>query len=323
MPRLHGSLRNELLAKAKEAALAAIRTYNDPTITFKSETYVVLMIIAWTYLLHSYYRSKRIDYRYSTGVGSRKRYDRTKRGSYKYWELERCLNDTECPVDGDTINNLRFLIKLRHEIEHQMTRALDSYLSGRYQACALNFNSYLKQLYGPLHGLDQQLSYAIQFLQLSNAQINGQDVGGSIPERLRAFVTEFDSALSHDEYNSDRFSFRLVFKRKLVNRPGQADRVVEFIDPDSEAAKQIDKQYWVKKEVERPKYRAKDVVTAVQAAGFPKFRMFPHHLDMWRAEDGKNPGKGYGVDVQGAWYWYQNWIDRCITLCGEQPERFG
>jgi len=95
------------------------------------------MIIAWTYLLHAYYRSKHVEYRYFKQGKKRKIYDRTKHGAYKYWELERCLNDAQSPIDKDTANNLRFLIGLRHEIEHQMTRLLDNYLSGRYQACAM------------------------------------------------------------------------------------------------------------------------------------------------------------------------------------------
>ena len=44
------------------------------------------------------------------------------------------------PIDKNTANNLKFLIGLRHEIEHQMTLSLDDYLSGRYQACILNYN---------------------------------------------------------------------------------------------------------------------------------------------------------------------------------------
>ena len=84
-----GSLRSELIRKSREAALSAIRTYNDPLIRFKSETYIVLMMIAWTYLLHAYYRSKKIDYRYFDQLQKRRRFHRTKRGAYKYWELER------------------------------------------------------------------------------------------------------------------------------------------------------------------------------------------------------------------------------------------
>lgn len=317
-----GSIKSELLSKAREAALSAIRIFNDPQVTFKSETYIVLMVIAWTYLLHAYYRSKGTEYRYFKQGPKRRIFSRTKHGAYKHWELERCLNYEGSPLDDGTVNNVRFLIGLRNEIEHQMTRSLDNYLSGRYQACALNFNHYIKKLFGKKCGIDDQLAYSIQFLQLSEEQIVGTTPEVKIPERLRAYIAEFDGALTHDEYNSERYSYRMIFKRKLVNRPGQADRVVEFIDPKSELAKQIDKEYWVKKEVERPKFRAKDVVAVVQAAGFDRFRVFSEHLYMWKAEDAKNSAKGYGVEVQGAWYWYQSWIDRCIKLCVAAGDRY-
>lgn len=317
-----GSIASELLEKSKEAALAAIGVYNAPGARFKSETYIVLMVIAWTYLLHAHYREVGVDYRYYEQGPKRKRFDRTKRGAYKYWELERCLSHDTCPIDKDTANNLRLLIGLRHEIEHQMTRLLDGYLSGRYQACAMNYNAYLKQLFGRKHGLDQQLSYSIQFLQLATEQLEHPIPEPDVPERLRTYISEFDDSLTHDEYNSERYSYRLLFKRKLVNRPGQADRVVEFIDPSSDAAKAIDKEYWVKKEVERPKYRAKDVVAAVRKAGFSTYRISPDHVNMWRGEDAKNPGKGYGVDVQGSWYWYQSWVERCLELCSAAGDKY-
>lgn len=310
-----GSLRKELIAKSREATLNAIRTFNDPQVTFKSESFIVLMVIAWTYLLHAYYRGKNIDYRYIKQNGERRIFDKTKSGAFKYWELERCLNDKANPVDKDASNNLRFLIGLRHEIEHQMTLSLDSYLSGRFQACAINYNDYAKKLFGKKYGIDSQVAYSIQFLQLSEEQLSGPLPEVKIPERLRSYITEFDGALSHEEYNSPRYSFRLLFKKKLVNRPGHADRVIEFIDPKSELAKAIDREYWVKKEVEKPKYRATDVVNEVKHAGFTKFRIQPDHLRFWRQEDAKNPAKGYGIEIQGAWYWYQSWVDRCIEIC--------
>jgi hypothetical protein len=317
-----GSFRRELVAKSREAALTAIRVFNDPQISFKSETFIVLMMIAWTYLLHAYYREKRIEYRYFKQGPKRRVFDRTKHGAHKHWELERCLNDGRSPIDRDTSNNLRFLIGLRHEIEHQMTRSLDAYLSGRYQACAFNYNDYVKKLFGKRFGIDQQLAYSIQFMELTEEQVAGPKPEATIPERLRAYLAEFDGALTHEEYNSPRYSYRLLFKRKLVNRPGQADRVVEFIDPQSDLAKAIDKEYWIKKEVERPKFRPTDVVNAVRKAGFSKFRVTPEHSAMWKAEDAKNPAKGYGVDVQGMWYWYQSWIDRCLELCKAAGDRY-
>ncbi|MGA2111722.1 MAG: DUF3644 domain-containing protein [Anaerolineales bacterium] len=320
--RTIGSVKSELVSKSREAALTAIGVFNNPQVSFKSETFIVVMVIAWTYLLHAYYRSKGIEYRYFRKGPKRRAFDRTKYGAFKYWELERCLNDNLCPIDEDTANNLKFLIGLRHEIEHQMTRSLDTFVSGRYQACVVNYNNYLKKLFGKSHGLDDRISYSIQLLDISELQIQGAGPEPAIPERIRRYMADFDGALDHDAYNSPRYSYRLLFKRKLVNRPGQADKVIEFIDPTSDAAKVIDKEYWVKKEVERPKYRAKDVAAAVRMAGFTRFRIQPEHVSFWKAEDAKNPSKGYGVDVQGSWYWYRNWIDRCIELCGSAGDKY-
>jgi histidinol phosphatase-like PHP family hydrolase len=315
------SIQSELLEKAKESALASVKIYNDPLIKFKSESFIVLMMIAWTYLLHSYYRRIKIDYRYFEQKGKRKKYDKTKRGAYKYWELERCLNEKKCPIDKDTANNLKFLIGLRHEIEHQMTLNLDDYLSGRYQACILNFNSYLKSFFGVQNGLDNNLNFSLQFIEFSEEQILGGKPETDIPQNLKAYIVDFDKNLAEEEYNSPRFSYSVLFSRKLVNRPGQANKVFEFIDPNSELAKTIDKEYWVKKEVEKTKYRAKSVVAAVKNAGFTKFRITEHTV-LWKNEDAKNEKKGYGVNIEGTWFWYNNWIEKCIELCSQEADKY-
>ena len=65
MTRTRGpSVKKELLFKSREAALNAIQTFNNPLTTFKTETFIVLMVIAWTYLLHAYYRQEGVEYRY-------------------------------------------------------------------------------------------------------------------------------------------------------------------------------------------------------------------------------------------------------------------
>ena len=62
--RIKGPIRHALLAKSREAALTAVQTYNNPLVKFKSETYIVLMTIAWTYLMHAYYAREDVDIRY-------------------------------------------------------------------------------------------------------------------------------------------------------------------------------------------------------------------------------------------------------------------
>lgn len=41
--------KHELLIKSREAMLAAVQIYNNPQITFKSEIFISMAIISWTY----------------------------------------------------------------------------------------------------------------------------------------------------------------------------------------------------------------------------------------------------------------------------------
>ncbi|MFC1972401.1 DUF3644 domain-containing protein [Chloroflexota bacterium] len=141
-----GSIQSELVTKSREAALNAVQSFNNPLTTFKTETFIVLMVIAWMYLLHAHYRGKGIDYRYYDKGNKRKKYHRTKSGAYKYWELERCLDDDNCPLEPAIKSNLRFLIGLRHEIEHHQSIELDHHCTGRYLACCLNYEKTITQI---------------------------------------------------------------------------------------------------------------------------------------------------------------------------------
>ena len=161
------SVKSELIAKARESMLCAVQIFNNPNIIFKSESFIVLSNIAWTYLLHAHYRGAKIDYKYYKRHGKKKKYDETKRGAHKYWELERCLEEVTSPIDKVTTSNLKFLIGLRHEIEHQMTTRIDDYLSARFQACCLNFNHYIKKLFGHDMGIDKYLSFSLQFSSIT------------------------------------------------------------------------------------------------------------------------------------------------------------
>ena len=55
---------DELLVKAREAMIAAVHIFNSAGLHFRAELFIVTSIIAWTYLLHAYYKREGIDYRY-------------------------------------------------------------------------------------------------------------------------------------------------------------------------------------------------------------------------------------------------------------------
>lgn len=306
------SERIELIKKSREAALSAVQIYNNPTTTFKTESFIVLFVIAWVYLLHAYYRSKKIDYRYYTQGNKRKKYA-TAGDGHKYWDLSQCIDNAECPLDKDTVNNLKFLIGLRNQIEHKKATGLDSYLSARYQACALNYNYYLKKLHGTKYSLDKQLALSLQFAELNHSQASViKDKEQKIPSHIRTFIADFDQNLSDDEIKSDRYSYRLLFTKVSAKRAGQADRVIEFLSPDDPMAKGIQKEYWIKEDREKPKYSASQVIEQIKKAGFSSFGMHQHTL-FWKEHNGKDPQKNYGTMVVKTWYWYQTWVDFVIS----------
>jgi len=311
------SVAEELIKKSRESALSAIQTYNNPLIRFKSETFIVLMVIAWTYLLHAYYRKKGVDYRYWTLVRGQKRYDRTRVGAYKNWELLRCLDCGDCPVDKDTANNLRFLIGIRNEIEHQMTSRIDSYIEARLQACCLNYNEYLMRLIGEKSRIDTLLPHSLQLSTLTKDQADTLRGHESLPRHIRMFIAGFDGSLSDEEFNSPRFAYRVYFVAKTANRRGQADEVIEFIDPKSPEAQTINHRYMLIKEVERPKYLAGAVVKIMRNKGFNQFNMHCH-TQLWKSMEAKEPGKGFGTLVGKTWYWYESWVVAVERHCSEQ-----
>lgn len=318
--RVH-SIQAELLEKSKEAALNAVQTFNNPLTTFKTETFIVLMVIGWTYLLHAYYRKEGIEYRYYTQGNKNRRFDRTKTGAFKYWELERCLNDDDCPLDGPTKANLRFLIGLRHEIEHHMPTGLDAHVSGRYLACCLNYETAITSLFGNENSLGASFGITLQFQDLL-ARPKPDDASDPLPANVTKYIAEFDEDLSDVEYQSPSFSYRIIFTRRLANHRGQADEAIEFIGGDSQLAEEIDKQYWVLKETERAKFGAKQIARMMQDEGFPRFTTYSH-TKLWQALDAKDPGKGYGAEVLGQWGWYQRWVDRVREECRTRPDLYG
>ena len=299
----------------------AVQTFNNPLTTFKTEAFIVMMTIGWTYPMHAHYRGKGVEYRYYTQVKQRCRFDRTKSGTFKFWELERCLSEQSCPLDGPTKANLRFLIGLRHEIEHHMSAGVDDYLGGRYLACCLNYETWITNLFGTDHSLDRSFGMTLQFRDLmANPQPDG--ASAALPSNIAKYIHEFDSDLSGDVFQSEQFSFRILFTRKIAKRLGQADRAIEFVPPDFALAEAIDRQYWVLKETERKKFGAKQIVKMMQDEGYPRFTQHSH-TQLWRRLDAQNPEKGYGAAVLGQWAWYEHWIDRVRKECADNSALYG
>ena len=316
-------MKNELLKKSLEAALNAVQSFNNPLTTFKTETFIVLMVIAWTYLLHAYYRSQRIEYKYYEQGLKRRKFKRDSEGRYRYWELKQCLKEEACPLDNPTKKNLLFLIGLRNEIEHHGSAGVDESLSSRYLACCLNYERYICELFGERYSLGTAAAFTLQFRDLTAVHVKKESVA-RLPSQVAKFIQKFEADLSDEEVNSTHYQCRLLFKPVSANREGQADAIIEFVRFDSEVAKEgnEDHQQVVLKDRERNKYRPTTIVKKMNEEGCPRFNI-QHHTKLWQKLDAKNPGKGYGKEIEKQWYWYDRWLEEVREHCHSNREKYG
>ena len=293
--------------------LSAVQIFNNPNIHFKSENFIILSNIAWMYLLHAFFRENKTEYRYFRQTGQRKKFDKTKKGAYKY--------DDSSPVDNVSKANLKFLIGLRHEIEHQMTTRIDEYLSARFQACCLNFNHYIRELFGEQYGIDKHLSFSLQFSSIKEEHANQLRKFTDLPQNISAYINDFDEKLSDDDYNDIKYSYRVLYIPKSVNHKGQADKVIEFIPANSPEAQGLNKEYVLVKEREKKKHLPSEIYDAMQAKGYSKFNAYQHSL-LWKEKDGKNPNKNFGTKVAKTWYWYDTWLEEVEKHCQQSGNKY-
>jgi hypothetical protein len=307
------------IKKAREAMLTAVQIYNNPQIDFKSELFIVTTVIAWTYLLHAFYRKKGIEYRQFQQAGKRRRFLKTRFGAVRRWGLEECLENKECPVNEIVRKNLLFLIGIRHEIEHQMTTRIDDQLSAKFQASALNFNAEIKKLFGEKYSLDAEQAFSIQFSGIDEESTKELLVQSDLPQHIRSFVVRFENEMSQAEYDDPRFSYRVAFVRKTSNSKTTADKVIRFVQPGTEVATEINKVFL--KETEKTKYRPSTIVKQMKAEGYTKFGM-TQHTDLWKSQDARNPKYQFGVQVEGSWFWYETWLTEVRKHCLDNAPRF-
>ncbi|MEE4538887.1 MAG: DUF3644 domain-containing protein, partial [Erythrobacter sp.] len=310
---------DELLIKAREAMIAAVHTFNSAGLTFRSELFIVTAVIAWTYLLHAWFKREGIDYRYTRNRGGRKVVEKTPAGADKYWELGQCLKHARCPIDRGAKDNLAFILELRHEIEHRSTSRIDDAVSAKLQACCINFNDAIKQLFGAQYALERRLPIALQFVTFNPAQRAILKKASDLPRNVEVAMNDFEARLTPEQQADPQYAFRVYMVGRTANRAPGADLAVELVAPGSE----VDEKFNIAlKEVEKRKYLPKEIVTQMQAEEWDRFNMHSHTL-LWKKLDAKNPNKPYGAFAVGnTWCWYETWLDRVREECERNPQRY-
>ncbi len=292
--------------QAREAMLAAISTFNNPNMNFKAEIFITNAMIAWTYLLHASYADKGIAHQYEN--------EKTNCGQPKYFDLSKCIRLDQCPLDGATKANLNYLLELRHEIEHRMADGIDDAISSKIQACALNFDHYIGELFGEEYRIQANLPRSIQLSEISVDQRKAMKGKSNLPNTVEAVNKAIEDKLSEEERNDPRYAYRVYLVPKASNRANNSDEAIEFVHPNSEKGEALQVTL---KEVEKRKYLPSVVVKLMRGEGYRWFRQ--HELTLFaRAVDAKNPKKGFGVELGQRWFWYEHFLPVVREHCAKR-----
>jgi hypothetical protein len=219
-----------LLAKARESALAALRVYNDPVAGFRTETFIVLMVIAWNALFQAILERDEVDY-----------YERDDDGNQVLFEGRPKVKDTwalVCLALADhrwaaVRANFDFFLRLRNLIAHRYLPALDLQVVSEAQAMLLNFENALVREFGEEAALADRLSVP---LQLAGFREKGtlkslKQAQSQLPTDVQGFLAMHREEVSDEILRSSEYALQVFFVPVAANRERAADATVRFFRP--------------------------------------------------------------------------------------------
>ena len=224
-----------ILENSQDAALNAVEIYNKPRTQFRVENYIILMVIAWTKLFHSYFQAT-IGNRYYY-KGKNGRYV-IKNGEKRAWELNECISEyqktsTEYELSPAVIENLKFFIGIRNKIEHRYWygSSLDILLFGECQALLYNYENLAVNLFGEEYSLNTCLAYALQFSHLrAGEQMRAQrELLSKDMSDIKKYIDKYKTNLAQEIYDSQEYSVKLLPIPKVSNT-NRKDLEIEFVN---------------------------------------------------------------------------------------------
>ena len=284
----------------------AVLVYNNNTISTRSETFIVLSVIAWTYVLHCYYRSISIEPVYLDDTGNAQIVD----GKEKLWELSHCIKHQQCPLNDGEVRNLRYIIAIRNEVEHRSCEDINQDVQAKLQATALNFIKFCDSKFGSQYNFSEDLAFTIQLTALQLSSTNALKNEATVSKAVSVVNKLFEGNLSAADYNDQSYAYRVYVIPKVTNNPKKADQAVAFASVGSELEMAI-------KNIERPKHLATQAIEILKTRGFPTLTSHGF-TQAWKQNDLKNTGKGFAIKLGIQWFWYDEGLDKIAEMLAQQ-----
>jgi hypothetical protein len=211
---------HERLIRARESMVLGVQVFNSPALRFKAEVFAMLAIVAWTYLLHDYYERKKVKIVGKDG---------------RSLLLSQMLERQDCPLSKGMKDNLRALKILRDDVEHKLLGRADAKWLGLFQACCLNFDKAICDMFGSRLTLSHDLSFAIQFTKMNLEQLTTLN-RYEVPAHIDSVDARLTEGMTEAQIADLEYQFRVVYTLDAVT---QSRAHFQFVQPDSAEGKDI------------------------------------------------------------------------------------
>ena len=304
---------DERLIRAREAMILAVQLFNSAAFRFKTEVFSVLVNIAWTYLLHEFYKRKKVKIVQKNG---------------RSLLLSQMVERPDCPLSDGAKNNLRSLKTIRDEVEHKLLGKSDVKWLGLFQACCLNFDEAMCKLFGEQLTLAHELSIALQFSRMNVEQLSLLHKY-EIPSYIEAVDARLNEKLSENELADLEYQFRVIY---TMDSASKSRSHFEFVRPGSEEGKEI-RNVLVQHKIADQFYPHKPgpVVRLVKQKSGKAFTSH-NHTQAWRlfkvrlrkgANQPENTKKEYCIyhAAHGDYTYSNQWVDHLVSQVND-TEKF-
>lgn len=301
---------HERLIRAREAMVLAVQVFNSLGMRFKTEVFTMLSNVAWTYLMHEHYDRKGVKIVGKDG---------------RSLLLSQILDRHDCPLSKGIKDNLRALKILRDDVEHKLLGRGDSKWLGLFQACCLNFDKAMCELFGAQLTLSHDLSFALQFAKLNFEQITTLNKY-EIPGEIDAVDARLREGMSEAQVADLEYQFRVVYTLDAVTK---SRAHFQFVQPDSVEGKDI-RNVLVQHKLADHLYphRPADVVKKVLEMSGGAFTQ-RNHTQAWRklnarpragAAQPENTNRDYCIyhAAHGDYTFSDQWVQLLAATCRDE-----
>ena len=224
-------------------------------------------------------------------------------------------------------NNLRALKIIRDDVEHKLLGKGDVKWQGLFQACCLNFDKALCELFGKELSLANDLAFALQFTRMDVEQLAALNKY-EIPAHIDAIDARLEQELTVEQRADLDYQFRVIY---TLDAASKSRSHFEFVRPNSVEGKDIRNVLVQYKAADHLyPHKPSQVCRLVRERTGEAFSTH-NHTQAWRlfgvrprtgARQPENTNKEYCIyhAAHGDYTYSDKWVERLVQEVGDDQK---